>query len=125
MKTKLENINNSERYVRYILVSVLGCGILYVMDGNWKLCYSHCMFPTEVKISGFEKDVNYPNVCPMSPIYNSAFCEVHNAIMKKKQIPTRIKDFLLYCKDKKQGICMGQHRLLSPFNTFTCITRYL
>lgn len=81
-----------------------GCGQLYVMDGNWKLCYAHCMFPVDVKIPGYEKEINYPKICPLSPKYKSAFCPRHHDIVEKTAIPTELKHFVLFCRNKKQGI---------------------
>jgi hypothetical protein len=88
----------------FCLIYSTGCGRLYVMDGNWKLCYAHCMFPVLVKIAGYEKEINYPNICPQSPQYQSAFCERHHNIVKNKGMPTDLKQFLLYCRNKKQGL---------------------
>ena len=44
-----------------------GCGVMYVADGNWKLKYSHCMWQVPVNVEGFNNQVNYPDVCPLSP----------------------------------------------------------
>ncbi len=44
---------------------------MYVLDGNWKLCYAHCMFPVKVEIPGYEEEINYPDVCPRNPEYQS------------------------------------------------------
>ena len=54
----------------------LGCGKLYVADGNWKLRYAHCMWKVPLTIPGFGK-ISYPNVCPLSPKREHAFCEAH------------------------------------------------
>ena len=54
-----------------------GCGLLYVVDSNWKLCYAHCMFPVHVEILGYEGEINHPDVCPRNPEYQSAFCDRH------------------------------------------------
>ena len=62
----------------------LGCGKLYVHDGNWKLCYAHCMFPVAVTIEGYEKEINYPKICPRNPEHQSEFCHTHCSVVKKK-----------------------------------------
>lgn len=80
-----------------------GCGKLYVLYGNWKLCYAHCMFPVPVTIVGYEKEINYPKICPRSPEYHSAFCDKHLLVVKSKGIPTDLKKFLQYCRNQNQG----------------------
>ena len=82
---------------------VLGCGKLYVLDGNWKLCYSHCMYPVPVTISGYEKEINYPAVCPRNPKYGLAFCDQHFSVVERKGVPTKLKPFLEYCNKKNKG----------------------
>lgn len=104
-KVKIVTILDSEKSVfPKKSVHILGCGQLYVMDGNWKLCYVHCMFPVDVKIPGYEKEINYPNICPLTPKHQSAFCPRHHNIVENKDIPTNVKQFLLHCRKKKQGI---------------------
>ena len=58
-----------------VLPSV-GCGQLYVADGNWKLRYAHCMWKVPVMLTSFGK-INYPSICPLSPKRGQAFCQSH------------------------------------------------
>lgn len=93
--------------VLYILTSHsvddVGCGKLYVLDGNWKLSYAHCMFPVPVTLPGYEGEINYPNVCPRNPEYQSAFCDRHTSVVKQKGIPTELRKFFIHCKNQKKG----------------------
>ena len=73
-----------------------------MLDGDWKLCYAHCMFPVEAEILGYEGEINYPDVCPRNPEYQSAFCDRHSCIVKQKGIPTKLRDFLEYAKRKRK-----------------------
>ena len=40
----------------------LGCGSLYVADGNWRLKYAHCMWKVPIQVEGFHKAINYPDI---------------------------------------------------------------
>ncbi|XP_078366040.1 uncharacterized protein LOC144650252 [Oculina patagonica] len=68
------------------------------MDGNWKLRFSHCMFPVKAEVCGIPT-LNYPNVCTEQPCNpQSALCERHSEIAKAKGIPTGQRDFIHnYC----------------------------
>ena len=71
-----------------------GCGKCWVLDGNWKLAFAHCMFPVQnvpvaIKLS-------LPNTCPREPKGNNAFCEEHCEVVRKLKIPTRLREFLAY-----------------------------
>ena len=53
-----------------------GCGECWSIDGNWKLCFTHCIYPVEVNIPGIA--VNFPDICSKEPINSkSAFCKEH------------------------------------------------
>lgn len=73
------------------------------MDGNWKLCYAHCMFPVPVTISGYEGEINYPDVCPINPGYQSAFCQKHAKLVQNKGLPSKLRPFLDYCNKQNKG----------------------
>ncbi|XP_020629007.1 uncharacterized protein LOC110066146 isoform X2 [Orbicella faveolata] len=49
-----------------------GCGRLWVIDGQWKLMFSHCMMQRKNFIRGLPL-LNYPNVCTNSPQFGKAF----------------------------------------------------
>ena len=74
-----------------------GCGVLYVADGNWKLKYPHCMWKVPIEIDGFQNLINYPSICPLSPMRGQAFCTVHCEMARSVAIPHGIHDFLKYC----------------------------
>lgn len=74
-----------------------GCGVLYVADGNWKLKYPHCMWKVPIEVEGFQNLINYPSICPHSPVRGQAFCTLHCEMAKSVAIPHGIHDFLKYC----------------------------
>ena len=61
------------------------------------------MYPVPVIISGYEKEINYPAVCPRSPKYGLAFCDQHFSLVERKGIPVKLKPFLEYCNKKNKG----------------------
>ena len=66
------------------------------------------MFSVAVTIKGYKKEINYPKICPRNPEHQSAFCHTHCSVVKKKGIPTDIKQFFLQdCRNK--GIGMKLH----------------
>ncbi len=69
------------------------------------MSYAHCMFPVAVTIAGYEKEVNYPKICPRNPEHMSAFCDKHCSVVKKRGVPTELKLFLQYCRNKNKGKC--------------------
>ena len=91
-----------------IMVSNLciGCGQLYVADGNWKLRYAHCMWKVPVSIPGFG-NVNYPNVCPVSPKRGHAFCEKHCIKACEMGFPSELRKFYQHCGINKADIDAG------------------
>ena len=88
-----------------------GCGIMYVADGNWKLKYPHCMWKVPIEVEGFDKQVNYPNICPISPERGQAFCKPHCEMARKNNIPHGLHEFLRYC-----GISGNYYTLMQMFN---------
>jgi hypothetical protein len=76
--------------------SFIGCGNLYVADGNWKLRYAHCMWKVPIKLDGFGK-INYPNICPLTPKRGHAFCETHCKTAERLCYPTKLREFLKKC----------------------------
>ena len=74
----------------------LGCGRCWTVDGNWKLCFTHCMYPVKVTISGLS--VNFPDVCTEEPINSkSAFCHHHHEVATHHSYPTDVRGFLKFC----------------------------
>lgn len=78
----------------------LGCGQCWSFDGNWKLGFTHCMYPVTTKLEGFQQ-LKYPDVCTDEPKYGKAFCEHHCAVAAKNSIPCDLKEYLKF----KAGIC--------------------
>ena len=76
---------------------------MIVMDGCWKIRFSHCMWITEVTLP---INVNYPNVCPEEQMKGQAFCKHHCEVAKKAGIHTEIRKFLNSCgvKSNPKGI---------------------
>ena len=66
-------------------------------DGNWKLKYPHCMWKVPIEVEGFQNLINYPSICPHSPVRGQAFCTLHCEMAKSVAIPHGIHDFLKYC----------------------------
>ncbi len=52
----------------------LGCGTCYSIDGNWKLCFPHCMFPVKAGLPGLP-NLNFPDVCIEQLNPGLAFCK--------------------------------------------------
>lgn len=75
---------------------ISGCGKLYVMDGNWKLCYPICMYRVPKEILGFNGALKYVDSCPNQPEPHMAFCHDHCRVASVKRIPTRLKEYLKY-----------------------------
>ena len=66
-----------------------------MLDGNWKLAFSHCMFAVESTVDNLK--LSYPNVCPEEPQGVMAFCSKHCQVAEERGIPTKLKDFLKFC----------------------------
>ncbi|XP_078352502.1 uncharacterized protein LOC144637243 isoform X2 [Oculina patagonica] len=77
-----------------------GCGKLWVIDGNWKLRFPHCMYKVKNAIPSLPM-VNYPDICAATPERGKAFCKTHCSNLSEQGIPTGLKEFLEYCS--KQG----------------------
>ncbi|XP_078348467.1 uncharacterized protein LOC144633485 [Oculina patagonica] len=77
-----------------------GCGKLWVIDGNWKLRFLHCMYKVKNAIPSLPM-VNYPDICAATPEKGKAFCKTHCSNLSEQGIPTGLKEFLEYCS--KQG----------------------
>ncbi len=65
------------------------------MDGNWKLCFPHCMFPVTSSVPNMK--VRFPNVCPEQLKPKSAFCVEHYPKAQALGYPTDVKGFISYC----------------------------
>ena len=73
----------------------IGCGDCWVLDGNWKLAFAHCMFAVECTVEKLK--LLYPNVCPEEPKGAMAFCAKHCLVAEERGIPTTLQDFLKFC----------------------------
>ena len=70
------------------------------MDGNWKLCFPHCMFPVVCKVPNLPL-LNFPSVCTGQPKAKSAFCITHHSKAQGLEYPTDVKGFLHFCGARK------------------------
>ena len=73
----------------------IGCGDCWVLDGNRKLAFAHCMFAVECTVEKLK--LSYPNVCPEEPKGAMAFCAKHCLVAEERGIPTKLQDFLKFC----------------------------
>jgi len=75
-----------------------GFGRLWVVDGQWKLMFSHCMMQRKNFIRGLPL-LNYPNVCTNATQHGKAFCDEHIEYLKEHHpsVPTDILGFLKHC----------------------------
>ncbi len=104
---------------KYITISgyvqFVGCGKCYAVDGNWKLTFPHCMFPVKsfFQFSG----LNYADVCPDG---NSVFCFQHLSLAKTYGYPTKIIEFVNFCKAKNSNFysLFSYCQLIRIFDTF-------
>ena len=75
-----------------------GCGRVASIDGNWKLTYKICLW---IPTKGYPDDENLlnhlPNVCSQSPVFRSAFCKVHKAIIESLGYPSDLRKFVDSC----------------------------
>ena len=83
------------------IIFYLGCGFVWAVDGNWKICFPHCMFPVKATVPGF-KGITFPDVCPEQPKGNCVFCPAHLRVAEERQYPTDLKGFLKFCNIGKQ-----------------------
>lgn len=74
-----------------------GCDKIHVADGLWKNSYPICMFDNT---SSAPKDIRdfLPQDCTNSPVYGKAFCQQHCILIESLNIPTKLRDFISYCK---------------------------
>ena len=79
-----------------MLFNFVGCGKLFAVDGNWKLCYPVCKYRVTKEISGFNGSLQYVDSCPNEPAAGMAFCGEHCEDARKKSIPCKLKDFLKF-----------------------------
>ncbi|XP_078352499.1 integrase/recombinase xerD homolog isoform X1 [Oculina patagonica] len=82
-----------------------GCGKLWVIDGNWKLRFPHCMYKVKNAIPSLPM-VNYPDICAATPERGKAFCKTHCSNLSEQGIPTGLKEFLEYCS--KQDVFQSE-----------------
>ena len=83
-----------------------------MLDGNWKLAFSYCMFPIQnipvaIKLS-------LPAVCPEEPKGKEAFCTRHCALVEQQGIPTRLKDFLAFSGIESKALLCTLNRYCLP-----------
>ena len=79
-------------------VVYVGCGKLFSVDGNWKLCYPICMYCVPKEISGFDGALQYVDSCPNQPVAGMAFCEKHCEIVSSQGIPCMLQEFQKYSR---------------------------
>ena len=83
----------SSLYMQLKICACIGCGSLYSIDGNWKICYPHCMWRVPSEVSGFEGQLKYVDCCPNEPESTKAFCHQHCEEAKLQGIPTSLKEY--------------------------------
>ena len=80
-----------------------GCGRCWSMDGNWKLCFPHCMFPVSSSVPNLS-NVRFPNVCPKPLKPKSAFCIQHYSKAQTLGYPTDVKGFCRTVVQQRQQV---------------------
>ena len=91
-------------HIIYVLLNV-GCGTVFSIDGNWKLCYPVCMYRVPKEVSGFDGKLGYVDTCPNSPLPGKAFCSHHCSLAEREGKPTGLRQFLRFCGVKLRGNC--------------------
>lgn len=86
-----------------VLYIYIGCGTLFSIDGNWKLCYPVCMYSVPKTVSGFKGKLSYVDTCPNAPLMGKAFCAHHCTMAEEQGKPTGLRQFLKFCGVRKQG----------------------
>ena len=72
------------------------------------------MWKVSVKVDGFGK-VNYPSICPLTPVRGKAFCSSHIETAKKANIESDLKKFLQKCDSESinmEGEAGGNYKKL-------------
>ena len=96
---------------------ILGCGKCWAIDGNWKLCFPHCMFPVVCKVPNLPL-LKFPSVCTSQPKSKSAFCVAHYSKAEQLGYPTDVKGFLRFCGAQKTA---GKYIILWPMALHACM----
>ena len=78
--------------LKFVIVYI-GCGSLYSIDGNWKICYPHCMWKVPSEVSGFKGQLKYVDCCPNETEPTKAFCQQHCKEAELQGIPTSLKEY--------------------------------
>ena len=91
--------------MKHISISLFRVWLCMAVDGNWKLCFPHRMFPVKAAVPGL-KGITFPDVCPQQPKGNSVFCPAHLQVAKQRHYPTDLRGFLEFC-----GV--GKYKILS------------
>lgn len=78
----------------------IGCGRLFSIDGNWKICYPHCMWKVPTETKGFKGKLQYIDSCPNEPHHAQALCEQHCSEASLLGIPTELKEYIAHLKTK-------------------------
>ena len=101
----------------------IGCEWNYAIDGNWKICFPHCMFPVHTALPGVP-GLNLPNVCPEQPHGRTVFCPSHLELAKERGYKTDLRGFVAQCgassvagEQPTISNAVSQHSYCS----FTCI----
>ena len=73
-------MSNGHFFTSYIYIYIhayiyLGCGRCWSFDGNWKLGFTHCMYPVRTTVQGMTR-LNFPDVCTEEPMYTQASANV-------------------------------------------------
>ena len=79
--------------------NILGCGTLFSIDGNWKLCYPVCTYRVPKEVAGFEGKLSYVDTCPNGPLPGKAFCTHHCHLAEREGWDTdwTARGFLRFC----------------------------
>jgi hypothetical protein len=65
------------------------------------------MWKVPIKLPEFG-EINYPQICPLSPRRGHAFCEAHCKEATVQGYPTELRPFLKSCGVSKEGIEQGK-----------------
>ena len=80
-----------------------GCRKLWIIDGNWKLNFPHCMFPVKIRLP-MMTTLDVSDVCINQPKGLSSFCEEHHEVALKMGYPTKVKISLSFVMERKQQV---------------------